>query len=168
MNGGERKDSGLVKMKYVPGVDRTRPYVLETELKLCPRCTVDVSIEFERTFLKWNEYLPDASHGFYIPSGVLDVYFDSQNFTRAGITSERVHTEAILVSLPTPDFSMPYNAICLACTGVALAFGPMHNLTTKRLYWTTAAVSLKDRVSAMFGRLKGKFSRDKSEEAKSS
>ena len=41
--------------------------------------------------------------------------------------------ETLLVSLPTPDFSMPYNVICLACTVAALAFGPIHNITTKSL-----------------------------------
>ena len=28
---------------------------------------------------------------------------------------------------------MPYNVICLTCTVVALAFGPLHNITTKSL-----------------------------------
>ena len=28
---------------------------------------------------------------------------------------------------------MPYNVICLACTVAALAFGPIHNITTKSL-----------------------------------
>jgi len=44
----------------------------------------------------------------------------------------RLHTETLLVSLPTPDFSMPYNVICLACTVIAIAFGSIHNLTTRR------------------------------------
>lgn len=44
----------------------------------------------------------------------------------------RLHTESLLVILPTPDFSMPYNVICLACTVVAIAFGSIHNLTTRR------------------------------------
>ena len=44
----------------------------------------------------------------------------------------RVHTETLVVAMATPDFSMPYNVICLACTVVALAFGPLYNLTTKR------------------------------------
>lgn len=43
----------------------------------------------------------------------------------------RVYSEALLVNLPTPDFSMPFNVICLGCTAVALAFGGLHNLTTK-------------------------------------
>ena len=45
----------------------------------------------------------------------------------------RMYTEALLVSLPTPDFSMPYNVICLTCTVVAIAFGSLYNLSTKRL-----------------------------------
>ncbi|XP_076620311.1 phosphatidylinositol glycan anchor biosynthesis class T isoform X2 [Colletes latitarsis] len=45
----------------------------------------------------------------------------------------QLRTESLLISLPTPDFSMPYNVICLACTAVALAFGPLHNISTKRL-----------------------------------
>ena len=44
----------------------------------------------------------------------------------------RLHSETLLVSLPTPDFSMPYNVICLACTVIAIAFGSIHNLTTRR------------------------------------
>ena len=44
----------------------------------------------------------------------------------------RLHTESLLVTLPTPDFSMPYNVICLTCTVVAIMFGSIHNLTTRR------------------------------------
>jgi phosphatidylinositol glycan class T len=43
----------------------------------------------------------------------------------------RLYSESLLVNLPTPDFSMPFNVICLGCTAVALAFGGLHNLTTK-------------------------------------
>lgn len=42
-------------------------------------------------------------------------------------------TNGAMVSLPTPDFSMPYNVICLACTVVALAFGPLNNICTKEV-----------------------------------
>jgi len=44
----------------------------------------------------------------------------------------RIHTESLLVALPTPDFSMPYNVICLSCTVIAIVFGSVHNLTTRR------------------------------------
>lgn len=56
---------------------------------------------------------------------------DSWNVSQKGYFV-RIHTEALVLAMATPDFSMPYNVICLACTVVALAFGPLYNLTTKR------------------------------------
>lgn len=47
----------------------------------------------------------------------------------------RLYSESLLVNLPTPDFSMPFNVICLGCTAVALAFGGLHNLTTKQFQY---------------------------------
>ncbi len=47
----------------------------------------------------------------------------------------RHYSESLLVNLPTPDFSMPFNVICLGCTAVALAFGGLHNLTTKEFQY---------------------------------
>lgn len=47
----------------------------------------------------------------------------------------RIYSESLLVNLPTPDFSMPFNVICLGCTAVALAFGGLHNLTTKQFHY---------------------------------
>jgi phosphatidylinositol glycan class T len=51
-------------------------------------------------------------------------------------------TEILLLSLPTPDFSMPYNVICLACTVAALAFGPLHNITTRNGWLIKAFISI--------------------------
>lgn len=53
-------------------------------------------------------------------------------FYRSGILL-RLHTELLLISLPTPDFSMPYNVICFVCTVIAIGFGSIFNLTTRRL-----------------------------------
>lgn len=65
----------------------------------------------------------------------------------------RLHTESLLVSLPTPDFSMPYNVICLACTVVAVAFGSVHNLTTRRFVLLDPATT-----KGLLAKLKGLFS----------
>ena len=75
----------------------------------------------------------------------------------------QLYTEALLVNLPTPDFSMPYNVICLTCTVVALAFGPLHNITTKSL----TIVEPGDVQPGLIGRvnnfLKSKFKREKND-----
>ncbi len=34
--------------------------------------------------------------------------------------------------MPAPDFSMPYNVICLTCTVIAIGFGSLHNFTTRK------------------------------------
>jgi len=50
-----------------------------------------------------------------------------------------VHTEALLIALPTPDFSMPYNVICFVCTVIAIGFGSIFNLVTRTLEPATDA-----------------------------
>nr|XP_022907425.1 GPI transamidase component PIG-T [Onthophagus taurus]XP_022907426.1 GPI transamidase component PIG-T [Onthophagus taurus] len=138
-----------LKMIYKPGQPREKPHNLEIVLKLPPKSSTSISIDFEYMFLKWQEYPPDANHGFYISSSIISAWLplarnytglpqdaitfsDSFNASRSGYLVQ-IRTESIVITLPTPDFSMPYNVICLACTVVALAFGPLHNITTKRL-----------------------------------
>ncbi|XP_053675234.1 GPI transamidase component PIG-T [Anopheles nili] len=137
-------------MHYTPGVQRERPYGLEVGLRVPARSTIELSIDFDYIFLKWQEYPPDANHGHYIPSSIISLLLSSaRNYTsvprevalfRESFNATRLtgyflqlRTEALLLTLPTPDFSMPYNVICLACTVVALAFGPIHNISTKRI-----------------------------------
>ncbi|KAL0273720.1 UNVERIFIED_CONTAM: hypothetical protein PYX00_006333 [Menopon gallinae] len=136
-------------VKYTPGRQRVQPTYLELIIKLPPRSVTEVSIELDYVFLKWQEYPPDASHGFYIGSSVITAllplaknytgipvdqsYFSSSfNATSDGYLVQ-LRTQTLIITLPTPDFSMPYNVLCLACTVIALAFGPIHNITTKRL-----------------------------------
>ena len=89
---------------------------------------------------------------------IMNTIFDDQDSTLSYAiwgnppslnTVVTLYSETLLVTLPTPDFSMPYNVICLglsvtftyivttsvyvACTVAALAFGPIHNITTKSL-----------------------------------
>ena len=44
-----------------------------------------------------------------------------------------IYSETLLLNLPTPDFSMPYNVICLTCTAIAIGFGSLHNFTTRKV-----------------------------------
>lgn len=137
-------------IKYEPGKLRTQASQLEIAFTCPKRSVVDVVIDFDYVFLKWTEYPPDANHGYYLGSAVLVaqlpmarnftgipidgiLFADSFNASRMAGYMVNVRTESLLITLPTPDFSMPYNVICLACTVVALAFGPIHNYCTKKL-----------------------------------
>ena len=139
----------VVVQRYLPGKERKQPYYLELILRLPAHSRTKVSIEMDYLFLKWQEYPPDANHGFYMGPAIITASLPiARNYTGlpqdgSTITSSfnasrdgylvQMRTETILISLPTPDFSMPYNVICLACTAVALAFGPLHNISTKKL-----------------------------------
>jgi len=134
-------------LHFVPGRDRTRAYMVELMIRLPANAVTQISVDFERALLKWTEYPPDASHGFYVNSAIISTILPADEFAMARSSSRlssaltaspsdtrflRLHTESMLVSLPTPDFSMPYNVICLACTVLAIAFGSIHNLTVRR------------------------------------
>ncbi|XP_040575973.1 GPI transamidase component PIG-T [Lepeophtheirus salmonis] len=156
-----------LKIEFIPGRDRERPYILELVLNLPPHSVTSISIEFERSLLKWLEYPPDANKGFYIGSALISTLIaNDMNITDYIVqfeTSEspdfpqllRLYTEVLLVSLPTPDFSMPYNVICLACTVIALAFGPLHNITTRKLViieskTTSKLEEIKNKLKSFF------------------
>lgn len=160
-------------INYIPGRLRERPSRLEVAF-VCPsRKTVEISIGFDYVFLKWLEYPPDANHGHYIGSAILTaqlpiarnytavpidghLFADSFNASRLEGYLISVRTESLLISMPTPDFSMPYNVICLACTVVALAFGPIHNLSTKKLKFVDKTKS-DEKPKSIFGKLKQIF-----------
>lgn len=44
-----------------------------------------------------------------------------------------IYAESVLLVVPTPDFSMPYNVITLTCTVLALFYGSVFNILTRKL-----------------------------------
>lgn len=136
------KDVTVKNRNFVPGRDRTVPHQIELIFTVEPSSSVEFAVDFDYTLLKWLEYPPDANHGFEVPAAVINARLHScsdfqfpKNFTYFRSDGDhcflRLYTEPLLVNLPTPDFSMPYNVICMTCTVLALAFGPIHAITTK-------------------------------------
>lgn len=117
---------------FSPGRDREVPYTLEMVLTVPANSRVQFSIQFDPLLLRWNEYPPDAHHGRYVPSGVLTFRAPSSE-DRSSQKVVTLYTETVLVYLPTPDFSMPFNVLCLVCTVIAIVYGSLFNLTTKQL-----------------------------------
>ncbi|XP_055293785.1 GPI transamidase component PIG-T isoform X1 [Moschus berezovskii] len=144
--GKENKPSYI---HYQPAQDRMQPHLLEMLIQLPANSVTKVSIQFERALLKWTEYTPDPNHGFYVSPSVLSALVPSVVAAKPADWEEsplfnslfpvsdsssyfvRLYTEPLLVSLPTPDFSMPYNVVCLTCTVVAVCYGSFYNLLTR-------------------------------------
>uniref|UniRef100_A0A672YSE3 Phosphatidylinositol glycan anchor biosynthesis, class T n=1 Tax=Sphaeramia orbicularis TaxID=375764 RepID=A0A672YSE3_9TELE len=158
---------------YQPSKDRVRPHLLEMLVQLPPNSVTEVTVQFERALLKWTEYTPDPNHGFYVGSSVISalvpsmVAMDTNNTKERPLFSSffpckeessyfvRIYTEPLLVNLPTPDFSMPYNVICLTCTVVAVGYGSLYNLLTRSFQIEEPNPRLAKRIANVIRRLRG-------------
>lgn len=88
---GKAESKLILSQYYSPGRSRQKPYHLELLLKLPPRSTTTVSIDFEFVFLKWQEYPPDANHGFYIGSALITAMLPTaRNYTSLPITGSTI------------------------------------------------------------------------------
>lgn len=91
--------------------------------------------------LKYTEHRPDAERGREISSGILTLLdlSDSDGTESASdvlrSARTRIYTPKLLLDVPTPDFSMPYNVIIMSSTVMAVFFGLMHGSLTRRWGW---------------------------------
>nr|XP_019944382.1 PREDICTED: GPI transamidase component PIG-T [Paralichthys olivaceus] len=167
------KDNKPSYIHYQPSKDRVRPHLLEMLVQLPPNSVTEVSVQFERALLKWTEYTPDPNHGFYVGSSVISslvpsiVAMDTNSSRERPLFSSffpckeessyfvRVYTEPLLVNLPTPDFSMPYNVICLTCTVVAVGYGSLYNLLTRSFQIEEPSPGLAKRIANIIRKMRG-------------
>ncbi|KAJ4459906.1 putative GPI transamidase component PIG-T [Paratrimastix pyriformis] len=113
--------------EYVPS-RRHAQAALRLEATLPPNSTTVVTVRFEKAFLHVSEHPADAHRGFDIaPGQVYMVPVEGEDRCTRGVAPrqqpDRILTEMMLLRLPVPDFSMPYNVIALATTIMALFFG---------------------------------------------
>ncbi|KAB2057147.1 hypothetical protein ES319_A11G149400v1 [Gossypium barbadense] len=139
----------IEKIHVSPSKDKMSPGVMEVVLKLpCRVNTAALTIEFDKGFLRIDEYPPDANQGFDIPSAIISfpnfhasmVFLEDDSLNRSPLLSKfqekcpvMSYTEVLLVPLTTPDFSMPYNVITIKCTVFALYFGSLLNVLQRRV-----------------------------------
>ncbi|KAG9313642.1 GPI transamidase component PIG-T [Chiua virens] len=120
------------------------PSMLQVTLTIPAKSTLRLSIDLNKAFLKYTEHPPDAMRGWDLPPAVLfpvTAWEDHAGIQtdmnmswggRGQTVPQRMYTSTLLVDLPTPDFSMPYNVIILSCTLLTLIFGSIFNLLTRK------------------------------------
>jgi len=131
----------IQEMYYRPALDRKRGTQLEVRVLIPANSTVVLTYDFEKAILRYTEYPPDANRGFDIAPAVITI---------GGEGGQSIRTTSLLLPLPTPDFSMPYNVIILTSTIMALAFGSVFNLLVRRFVgadeaekWDIRAIRIK-------------------------
>jgi len=72
----------LVAQRYLPGRERKSPYYLELILRLPSHSVTKIVIDMDYLFLKWQEYPPDANHGFYMGPAIITALLPiARNYT---------------------------------------------------------------------------------------
>ncbi|KAK1069928.1 Subunit of the glycosylphosphatidylinositol transamidase complex-like protein [Friedmanniomyces endolithicus] len=124
----------LDKMYYTPALDRKRGTHLELLLTIPAQSTVELTYDFDKAILRYTEYPPDANRGFDVAPAIIRVLPPNSNSTAGNKNTQDsyLRTTSLLLPLPTPDFSMPYNVIILTSTVIALGFGSIINLLVRR------------------------------------
>ncbi|SPQ23408.1 034b75d1-34ed-4755-bed9-c4d503c03f2a [Thermothielavioides terrestris] len=151
----DESSSLIQQVFYRPAVDRARGTQLEVRMRVPPAATVFLTYDFEKSILRYTEYPPDANRGFDVAAAVITILDpdhpgprSDQGSPAAGARTSRsssrgsgggrrfaaytLRTTTLLCSLPTPDFSMPYNVIIFTSTAIALAFGGVFNILVRR------------------------------------
>jgi phosphatidylinositol glycan class T len=151
---------------YRPGVDRHRGTHLELVITIPPASIVTLTYDFEKAILRYTEYPPDANRGFDAPPAVVRVLRSTKPIPGADMKKGfYLRTTSLLLYLPTPDFSMPYNVIILTSTVMALGFGNIFNLLVRRFVgadevegWQAGALraAVLGKVERITARFKGK------------
>ena len=149
---------------YRPALDRQRGTQLEILVSVPANTTVVLTYQFDKAILRYTEYPPDANRGFDVAPAIIRL-LPSALASSFREEATYIRTSSMLLPLPTPDFSMPYNVIILTSTVMALAFGSIFNLLVRRLVgadevegWNLSAVNarLKGRLLFLRERVLGK------------
>lgn len=107
----EKSNRTLVPLQVVFN-NKSDCYFYMGDLVVMPNETVKISMNIEKTILPFEQYPHDSSRGFDLPQMI---FFYQSLDKGLGIT----HVPSIVMMMPQPDFSMPFNvhAICATLIG---------------------------------------------------
>jgi len=151
----------IQQVYYRPALDRARGTQLEVRMRVPPTSTVFLTYDFEKSILRYTEYPPDANRGFDVAAAVITILSPGEGEggaeagARAAAAAYSLRTTSLLCSLPTPDFSMPYNVIIFTSTAIALAFGGIFNILVRR--FVAANEGPEAGLAVLVGKLKAKL-----------
>jgi GPI-anchor transamidase subunit T len=172
------------EMYYRPGLDRERGSQLELLITVPPSQTLELAYDFEKAILRYTEYPPDANRGRDVAPAVIRLIDYSPDSTAPSLhqtadgqlsfsasphhssmqvpntghqKTAYIRTTPLMLPLPTPDFSMPYNVIILTSTVIALAFGTVYNILVRQFIGAdeVGGMTPREKIRALFARVKG-------------
>ncbi|PAV62197.1 hypothetical protein WR25_16996 [Diploscapter pachys] len=166
--GGSRENviPAVLSKNFKESLIRTSPSTIEWQFVLLHESMCEFEFEFDKAHMRIWDYPPDANHGMYAAGALLVIddkegrlhnhrpilgdyvnsaYEQLTNPTLPYPLSYSVFSNPILVSLPVPDFSMPFNVICFVLTVVSFCISPVLRYTTSMIMITDGVTLEKNR-----------------------
>jgi hypothetical protein len=116
--------------------------------------TLQIKLRLVKHMQQFESYPTDPQRGWDVPSTPLRYYFTDRNLGREQPTSR------LLVMIPEPDFSMPFNVMCITGTLISFFFTTLQTFTLWKepTHWSSPryedevvkAERFKTRVSQAF------------------
>eukprot|EP01083_Nonionella_stella_P064018 166490_1 len=133
---------------FTPAKYHSDPSLVELITTLAPGSSLTLFFEFEKAFLTIDEFPPDYNRGFDIGSSVVTILpekhselssdflglygWDRRNTSPDLDTPYRVYSDQLLLLLPSPDMSMPFNVIGVTSSILAVMVGGLFNMLFRR------------------------------------
>ncbi|KAI9724171.1 MAG: Subunit of the glycosylphosphatidylinositol transamidase complex-like protein [Chrysothrix sp. TS-e1954] len=152
-------------LQHTPGKPRLRPSHLELILRIPPSSTLTLTYDFDKSILRYTEYPPDPNRGFELAPAIVRVLSSGPSLKaedQKPVERNMQRTTSLLIYLPTPDFSMPYNVIILTSTVIVLGFGSIYQMLVRRFVGVDEVEDsrlvkrVRDRVAALRAKVMSK------------
>jgi phosphatidylinositol glycan class T len=101
--------------------------VLQFRHRLPPASSLGISLEYYPAFLSIERIPGDANRGIELPP--VHAHFRSDCLPAL---SAQLYSQSVLLLVPLPDSSMPFNVLSLSCTLFAFVMGSMMNVLVRR------------------------------------
>ncbi|WRT68675.1 uncharacterized protein IL334_005654 [Kwoniella shivajii] len=163
---GEKRPELIESISYNPSLPpKISTSTIHFNVIIPPKSKLILKIPFSKLTLRYTEHRPDAERGIELPSGILtlldtipesrhDPELESErrdssvagpDVSRKGNDARktgrrRIYTNRLLLDVPTPDFSMPYNVIIMSSTVMAVFFGLMQGALTRKWGWVEVPI----------------------------
>uniref|UniRef100_A0AC34F0F6 GPI transamidase component PIG-T n=1 Tax=Panagrolaimus sp. ES5 TaxID=591445 RepID=A0AC34F0F6_9BILA len=147
---GQKSKGTIMEKSLEPSLIRGRPTAISLHLRLPSHSKCTLKLSFTNHLMTALSYPPDSNYGIFVPGPVLsiqleeDIYrqfsnvygsFKSNEEESRSVTNSnraiQLYGEPLLILLPVPDFSMPFNVICIVTTATGFLFGSTFNLAVK-------------------------------------
>lgn len=118
--------SVIEEMEISPAITRKRDYLMQSRWRVPARSRTQILIPIERAFMRVDEFPAGSERGIELPGALVSVQIDSMQYT--------LTTNTLLFTWPFPDATMPFNAITMSATVMALFYGAFFNMVFRRYY----------------------------------